>query len=125
MFLRHWIPGSGTRLLVPQKPKNKPELINPNLDIDTLPELVQPCRKLSVEDFIDDISIFTEFGDLTPSEILTVFDQFIKWPEYKECSFSAALEREMIKMHTNPEENVDGIETEQADDDEAKKMEEP
>lgn len=85
---------------------------------------MEPCRKLSVEDVIEDISIFTEFGDLSPSEILTIFDQFISWPEYKECSFSAALERTLIKLHTNPDDHVDGIELpEEADDDETKKSE--
>lgn len=94
------------------------------MDVNTLPEFVEPCRQLSNEDIVDDISIFSEFGDLSPNEILTVFSQFSSWPEYKECSFSAALERTLIKLHTNPDEHVDGIEIpEEADEDESKKSE--
>lgn len=101
-----------------------PQILKADLDINTLPELVEPCRKLSVEDVVDDMSIFTEFGDLSPSEILTIFNQFSSWPEYKECSFSAALERMLVKWHTNPEEHVGGIDIpEEADEDESKKSE--
>lgn len=80
--------------------------MDPNLDVRTLPDLVEPCRKLSTQANIDDINIFTEFGDLTPIQVLTLFDEFINWPEFKECSFNASLENTLMKLHTTPDEDV-------------------
>lgn len=95
---------------------------NPNLDIKTLPAFVEPCRELSLDDFNSNINIFTEFGDLSPSQVLTLFDQFINWPEYKESSFSASLDTTLMKLHTNPDETVDGIELPEEDDSETNKV---
>lgn len=81
-----------------------------------LPKLAQPCRKLSTNDFVTDINIFTEFGDLSPTQILTVFDQFTNWPEYTSCPFVASLETTLMKVHTNPDETVDGVELVEEDD---------
>lgn len=83
--------------------------MDPNLDIKTLPKLVEPCLKLSTQDSIEDINIFTEFGDLTPIQVLTLFDEFINWPEFKECSFNASLENTLMKLHTTPDEDVLGL----------------
>lgn len=90
--------------------------MNPNLDISTLPDLAEPCHKLSLEVYTTNINIFTEFGDLTPMQVLTLFDQFIHWPEYKECSFSASLDNTLMKLHTNPDDTVDGVELREEDD---------
>lgn len=90
--------------------------MNPNLDVGTLPELVEPCRQLSNEDFFDNINIYTEFGDLRPNQVLTLFNQFVSWPEHQESSFSDSLENILIKMHTNPEDNENEIETKEEDE---------
>jgi len=113
--LERWVPGCGPRLIVNSKPVHSPELLNPNVDMGSLPQYVQPCRKLSLEDYRQDIDIFTEFGELTPTQILTLFDQFIHWPEYKDSSFSESLESTLMKLQTNPEETVDGIEIAEED----------
>nr|CAD7199248.1 unnamed protein product [Timema douglasi] len=44
------------------------------------------------------INIFTEFGDLTPHEILLIFQYFSSWPEYPMCSFQASMETALLKM---------------------------
>lgn len=105
--MERWIPNCGPRLIVNAKAREQPRLINPNLDLSTLPALCHPCYELTNADFADDVNIFTEFGDLTPTQVLTLFDQFINWPEFRECSFNASLESAMMKYHTNPDDVVD------------------
>lgn len=100
-------------------------MLNPKRKFPT-PAFCEPCRKLSIEDFSNNINIFTEFGDLTPTQVLTLFDQFINWPEYKESSFEESLEATLMKLHTNPDDTVDGVELpEEEDDVEAKNTESP
>lgn len=36
-------------------------------------------------------TIFTRFGDLTPEEILKLFQEFSSWDEYPQCSFRLAM----------------------------------
>ena len=116
LFFRRWIPNCGLRVTLNMKPASIPELHNPHLDITTLPNLVEPCRKLSHEDFVNNINIYTEFGDLRPTQVLTLFNQFINWPEYQECSFGPSLEN---VLHTNIEENVEEL-TEEDDAEKSK-----
>lgn len=103
------------------KETKESKLCNPSLDLSILPEFVEPCRELSIEDFKTDVNIFTEFGDFTPMQLLTLFDQFINWPEYKESSFNASLETTLMKLHTNPDESVDGVDLPEEDDSEVAK----
>ncbi|XP_021934048.1 dimethyladenosine transferase 2, mitochondrial isoform X2 [Zootermopsis nevadensis] len=49
---------------------------------------------------MDGMTIFTEFGDLTPQEILSVFQKFVSWPEYPECPFLASMETTFMKMES-------------------------
>lgn len=65
------------------------------------------------------MNIHTEFGDLQPMQVLTLFDQFVNWPEFKESSFSESLEATLVKLHTNPDDVVsaDGVELAEEDDD--------
>lgn len=44
---------------------------------------------------------------LSPTQILTVFNEFINWPEYESSGFLDVLEKELIKLHTRPEEADD------------------
>lgn len=117
VFFRRWIPNCGLRVTLNMKPASEPELQDPHLDISTLPDFVEPCRKLSTEDFVNNINIYTEFGDLRPTQVLTLFNQFINWPEYPECSFRPSLEN---VLHTNTEENVEEL-TEEDDENKAEK----
>jgi dimethyladenosine transferase 2 len=46
------------------------------------------------------MTIFTQFGDLTPQEILAVFHKFVSWPEYPICPFLASMESTFMKMES-------------------------
>ncbi|XP_054715437.1 dimethyladenosine transferase 2, mitochondrial-like [Uloborus diversus] len=39
------------------------------------------------------MNVFTKFGDLSPKQILMLFNQFSSWPEYEDSTFHAALQR--------------------------------
>jgi dimethyladenosine transferase 2, mitochondrial len=75
--------------------------LNNSLD---LPDYVSPCKTLTNNDFIDDLHIFSQFGTLTPTQIFTIFDQFVHWPEFESCAFNSMLEKILIKLYSNPEE---------------------
>lgn len=64
---------------------------------------------ISNRDYFPNINIYTQFGDLTPSQFLTLFTLFRQWPEYGESSFLASFENNMIKMEGSAEYSVDGI----------------
>lgn len=117
--LERWIPGCGPRLIVNTKPAIKPQIIHANPK-KILPPFAEPCRELTTEDYMENINIFTEFGDLSPTQMLTLFDKFINWPEFKECPFNASLENSLMKMHNSPEDTADGI---GLDKDEEEKLE--
>lgn len=51
------------------------------------------------------LTIFTEFGDLTPSELLNVFNCFVSWPEFNSCPFLASMESTLLKMESPGYEN--------------------
>lgn len=63
------------------------------------------------------MNIYTQFGDLTASQMLTLFSQFRKWPEYKDSSFLASFENSMLKMETSAEESVESIAEDDDNDD--------
>jgi dimethyladenosine transferase 2 len=46
------------------------------------------------------MTIFTEFGDLTPQEILSLFHKFVSWPEYPVCPFIASMETSFTKLES-------------------------
>lgn len=56
------------------------------------------------------MDIFTEFGDLSPTQFLTLFDQFRSWPEYAESPFTASLENHLMKTQLNADEHGDELE---------------
>lgn len=82
---------------------------------------MEPSRTLSNEDFLPNMNIFTEFGDLSPSQVLTLFDQFINWPEYQECAFSASLENALMKASAVPDDQADDLEHEEEEEHETVK----
>lgn len=110
MYCRRWIPGCGPRLIVNAKPSKKPEILYPDQKMDNIPKYLAPCTTLSMNDYCENINIFTQFGSLTPTQIFTVFNQFINWPEYESCAYVDMLEKALIKMHTKPEELDDDLE---------------
>lgn len=100
-------------MIVNSKPTRKPEILYPLSDC--LPEYLAPSTSLTVNDFVDNINIFTQFGNLTPTQILTTFNEFINWPEYESCAFVDVLEKALIKMHTRPEEADDVLSDDEDD----------
>jgi dimethyladenosine transferase 2, mitochondrial len=88
-----------------------------NADISKLPEHIEPCRNLTLEDYPSNMNIYTEFGDLTPTQVLTIFDQFVHWPEFKESSFTTSLENVLFKILLNPD-NPESLPEELRDEDE-------
>lgn len=68
--------------------------------MDDLPINTIITEELTTENYFNNLNIFTEFGDLTPSQLLTLFNTFVNWPEFQECSFRASLENNILKMET-------------------------
>lgn len=58
-------------------------------------------KPISTTDFYPNINIFTEFGDLSPSQMLTLFDQFKNCPGYKDSPFLSSMESSLIKLETS------------------------
>lgn len=91
-----------------------PPLLQSQTDID-LPKHTVISQPISNCDYYDNMNIFTEFGDLSPSNMLSLFDTFIGWPEYKESPFLTSMEANMVKMETSME-TVDGLAIPEEDD---------
>jgi dimethyladenosine transferase 2 len=96
-------------LIVNSRPVVKPEILFPHENVESLPSFYSPCKTLSTDHYVDNINVFTQFGNLTPIQILTVFNQFINWPEYESCAFVDMLEKALIKLHTKADEAEDDI----------------
>lgn len=43
------------------------------------------------------MNIFTEFGELTPSQVLTLFNEFINWPDFRQSPFLQTMEQHLVK----------------------------
>lgn len=89
------------------KLREEPSLIFPDQNFAGLLKNMEPCRDLSTEDYYEDLDIFTEFGDLSPTQMLTLFDQFINLPNYKDSLFVASLENTLLKLDSHPDEKFD------------------
>lgn len=72
-----------------------------------IPTLSTQCMAMSTTDFLETINIFTQFGDLSPSQMLTLFTQFINWPGYQGSSFHPSMENSLIKMETSNESIIE------------------
>lgn len=115
--VRKWIPGCGVELIANSKPSK------PARPIDALkmPDAIRPalstnCMEISTQEYIKHINIFTQFGDLSPSQMLTLFTQFINWPGYRRSSFLPSMENSLIKMETSHESIIEDITFEEQDE---------
>lgn len=104
--LEKWIPGCGPRLIIKGVPSETLKPLYPNEDGVELPRYSTRCTTMSNLDFYPNMNIFTQFGDLSPSQMLTLFTQFRKWPEFSESTFVASLENTLLKMEAAPDENI-------------------
>jgi dimethyladenosine transferase 2 len=99
--------------MINSKPPKEPEILFPNSDMSSLPDFVAPSTTLSTSDFVQNIHVFTQFGMLTPTQILSIFNEFASWPEYESCTFVSALEKALIKMHTKEDDELSDDEGEE------------
>lgn len=114
--LEKWIPGCGPRLITLN---GKPEVVknlDPNINLKSLPMYSTPSTTMSLNDAAQGINIFTQFGDLNPSQMLNLFHVFSSWPEYDQCTFLASMDNNFLKMETTADENVGIIEIPDEDD---------
>ncbi|KAG7297932.1 hypothetical protein JYU34_018687 [Plutella xylostella] len=81
-MLEQWIPGCGVWLITGQDPAESRAARAPGPHDAPLPH----------------INIFTEFGDLTLPQKLTVFKKFISWPEFDQCPFRVTMENNLPKF---------------------------
>ncbi|XP_059053130.1 dimethyladenosine transferase 2, mitochondrial [Achroia grisella] len=81
-FLEQWIPGCGIWLISGQDPPDINKEIAPGKDDAELPHM----------------TIFTEFGDLTLNQKLTVFKKFVSLPEFEHCQFRLTMENNLPKF---------------------------
>lgn len=62
---------------------------------------------MSNRNYVENINIFTQFGDLSPSQILTVYQQFLNLPGFQGSQFLESMETSLIKMETNAENVIE------------------
>lgn len=114
--LEKWIPGCGPRLITLSKKREVVTNLYTTVKVKNLPMYSTPSTTMSINDIPQGINIFTQFGDLTPSQMLTLFHVFSSWPEYNQCTFLASMENNFLKMEAAADENVLGIELPDEDD---------
>lgn len=102
---RKLIPGCGARLLLlfnTRKPV-RPEPIKTD-NLCEIPSITNPAMTLSNQDYYDSLNIYTQYGDLTPSQIFTLFNAFRTLPDYSNCNFLPSLQSVLLKMHLKQDE---------------------
>lgn len=62
--------------------------MNDSIDVTRLPQFSHPCRKLTVCDHYPNIHTFTKCGQLTPYQLLSLFNTFRHFPDYTTSGFS-------------------------------------
>lgn len=62
------------------------------------PTSSNPCTTMTRNDRFVDMNIFTTFGDLSPSQMLALFHQFVSWPGYESSAFRQGLDDCLQKM---------------------------
>lgn len=113
--LEKWAPGCGPRLIIGTDNPCGVKPLHRNGDHE-IPQYSTQCTTMSNKDLYPSMNIFTEFGDLTPSQILTLFTQFRQWPEFKESPFLASLENSLLKMETSEQEaTIEGLDLHEED----------
>uniref|UniRef100_A0A4Y0BNV8 rRNA adenine N(6)-methyltransferase n=1 Tax=Anopheles funestus TaxID=62324 RepID=A0A4Y0BNV8_ANOFN len=68
-----------------------------NRIIPSLDQL-QKSMPLSSNDYANNMNIYTEFGELTPTQVLTLFNEFINWSEFHQSPFMQAVESQKHKQ---------------------------
>ncbi|VVC91535.1 unnamed protein product [Leptidea sinapis] len=89
-MLEQWIPGCGVWLITGQDPP------------DTIQHIVS-----SNDAALPHMTIFTEFGDLSLQQKLTLFKRFVSWPEFEQCPFRSTMESNLPKFATHLNDDED------------------
>ncbi|XP_068619021.1 dimethyladenosine transferase 2, mitochondrial [Battus philenor] len=90
--LEQWIPGCGVWLITGQDPPDSNKTIGPSENDVSLPH----------------ITIFTEFGELSLQQKITLFKRFVSWPEFEQCSFRVTMENNLPKSISHLEDEEKG-----------------
>ncbi|XP_017102969.2 dimethyladenosine transferase 2, mitochondrial [Drosophila bipectinata] len=116
--LEKWVPGCGPRLIINPHKSEPLQPTYPDESPEKLPQYSSQSTTISLRNYYPGINIYTQFGDLGPSQMLTLFSQFRQWPEYAESSFLASLENALLKLETaTDEQNLeDGVTLPEEDD---------
>lgn len=61
-----------------------------------IPELEKWIPGCGIRLIAKDYTIFTQFGDLTPAQIVELFKEFKSWPEYNESNFLASMNQSSV-----------------------------
>ncbi|CAF4911308.1 unnamed protein product [Pieris macdunnoughi] len=99
-MLEQWIPGCGVWLITGQDPPDVNKEVAPDETDAPLPHM----------------TIFTEFGDLTLQQKITVFKRFVSWPEFEHCPFRTTVENSLPKFASHlvsegdPDPHLDDLE---------------
>ncbi|BFF92756.1 dimethyladenosine transferase 2 mitochondrial [Drosophila madeirensis] len=104
--LEKWVPGCGPRLIINPHASEPITPTYPDESPQQLPQYTTQSTTMSNRDYYSGINIYTQFGDLRPSQMLTLFTQFRQWPEYQESSFLASMENALLKLETVNDEDV-------------------
>ncbi|KAG4074229.1 hypothetical protein HA402_001505 [Bradysia odoriphaga] len=93
-LLEKLIPGCGAPLLInfSTKERKLPRRIH-EVDLFEPPPTTNPSMTLSDRDYYDNLNIYTQFGDLQPTQLLTLFCEFRMIPEYSSSGFMSSLEK--------------------------------
>lgn len=71
-----------------------------------LPKYSIPSQTISNKNHFPNMNIFTQFGDLNPSQLLSLFSEFRSWPEYAVSPFLASLENCLLKLEAAEEQDI-------------------
>ncbi len=118
LYSRQWVPGCGIRLIVNTKEPQRPTTLFPNENKGFLSQHYNQCQSLTVHDYVDNIHVFTPWGHLTPTQILTLFNQFINWPEYENSAFNEMMEKHFEKIFADPNEDSHEIDNDNEEEEE-------
>ncbi|KAH8311245.1 hypothetical protein KR044_005209, partial [Drosophila immigrans] len=124
--LEKWVPGCGPRLIINRSSSSPVAPVYGDDAVGELPPYSMPSTTMSTRDYFPNINIYTQFGDLSPSQMLTLFTQFHQWPEYSESSFLASLENTLLKLESVSDEPGldDGVNLPEEDDINSEQVEE-
>ncbi|XP_054725288.1 dimethyladenosine transferase 2, mitochondrial [Anastrepha obliqua] len=107
--LEKLVPRCGPRLIINSVASESLQPLYADENVSALPQYSKRCTTMSNRNFYPRMNIYTQFGDLSPSQMLTLFTQFRHWPEYSDSSFLASLESTLLKMEATADENITGI----------------